>query len=161
MASSAEKGKNIVLRSRNGEEFEVEESTARQSEVIGNVIDDGCAEDGIPLPIVDTRTLAKVIEYCRKHAGATSELGDDGNADEEIKSWDAAYIDVHLDVLFDLLRASNFLNIPGLLDLACKKLANMIKGKSVEEIRRTFNIQNDFTPEEEEEIRKQNQWAFE
>ncbi len=32
----------------------------------------------------------------------------------------------------------------------------MIKGKSVEEIRKTFNIVNDFTPEEEEQIRKEN-----
>ena len=30
----------------------------------------------------------------------------------------------------------------------------MIKGKSVEEIRKHFNIVNDFTPEEEEQIRK-------
>ena len=36
----------------------------------------------------------------------------------------------------------------------------MIKDKSVEEIRQTFNIKNDFTPEEEAEIRKENQWAF-
>ena len=28
----------------------------------------------------------------------------------------------------------------------------MIKGKSPEEIRKTFNITNDFTPEEEEQI---------
>jgi S-phase kinase-associated protein 1 len=35
----------------------------------------------------------------------------------------------------------------------------MIKGKSVEEIRKTFNIVNDFTPEEEEQIRKENEWC--
>ncbi len=34
------------------------------------------------------------------------------------------------------------------------------KGKTPEEIRKTFNIKNDFTPEEEEEVRE-NQWAFE
>lgn len=34
----------------------------------------------------------------------------------------------------------------------------MIKGKTVEEIRKTFNIKNDFTPEEEETIRKENEW---
>ena len=34
-------------------------------------------------------------------------------------------------------------------------------GKTPEEIRKTFNIKNDFTPEEEEEVRKENQWAFE
>jgi S-phase kinase-associated protein 1 len=34
----------------------------------------------------------------------------------------------------------------------------MIKGKSPEEIRKTFNITNDFTPEEEQ-IRRENEWA--
>ncbi len=46
----------------------------------------------------------------------------------------------------------------------------MIKGKSPEEIRKTFNITNDFTyaqsnggsngrPEEEAQIKKENEWA--
>jgi Skp1 family protein with oligomerisation domain len=34
-------------------------------------------------------------------------------------------------------------------DVGCKTVANMIKGKSPEEIRKLFNIVNDFTPEEE------------
>jgi hypothetical protein len=40
------------------------------------------------------------------------------------------------------------LDIKGLLDVTCKTVANMIKGKAPEEIRRTFNIKNDFTPQE-------------
>jgi S-phase kinase-associated protein 1 len=35
----------------------------------------------------------------------------------------------------------------------------MIRGKSPEEIRKTFNIVNDFTPEEEAAIRRENEWA--
>jgi S-phase kinase-associated protein 1 len=58
-------------------------------------------------------------------------------------------------------QAANYLDIKGLLDLICKTVADMMKGKSVEEIRKMFNIKNDFTPEEEEEVRKENQWAFE
>ncbi|BAF25719.2 Os09g0539500 [Oryza sativa Japonica Group] len=60
-----------------------------------------------------------------------------------------------------VFQAANYLNIKGLLDLTCQTVADMIKGKTPEEIRKTFNIKNDFTPEEEEEVRRENQWAFE
>ena len=56
-------------------------------------------------------------------------------------------------------QAANYLDIKPLLDVGCKTVANMIKGKSPEEIRKTFNIQNDFTPEEEDQIRRENEWA--
>lgn len=59
------------------------------------------------------------------------------------------------------VQAANYLNIKNLLDLTCQTVADMIKGKTPEEIRKTFNIKNDFTPEEEEEVRRENQWAFE
>mgnify|MGYP003307009778 CR=1 FL=1 len=62
--------------------------------------------------------------------------------------------------LFELILAANYLNIKELLDLTCLTVANMIKGKTPEEIRKTFNIVNDFTPEEEEQVRRENQWAF-
>ena len=41
-------------------------------------------------------------------------------------------------------------------DVGCKTVANMIKGKTPEEIRKLFNIVNDFTPEEEAQIKKEN-----
>jgi S-phase kinase-associated protein 1 len=47
------------------------------------------------------------------------------------------------------------------LDLTCQTVTYMIKGKTPEEIRKTFNINNYFTPEEEEEARRENQWTFE
>jgi S-phase kinase-associated protein 1 len=52
------------------------------------------------------------------------------------------------------VQAANYLNINNLLDLACQAVADMITGKTPEEIRKIFNIKNDFTPEEEELRRK-------
>ena len=70
-------------------------------------------------------------------------------------------VQVDQGTLFELILAANYLDIKGLLDVTCKTVANMIKGKSAEEIRKTFNIKNDFTPEEEEQVRKENEWCEE
>ena len=78
------------------------------------------------------------------------------------------------------------MDIKPLLDLTCATVASMIKGKTVsnyimesallasvlltltlflysqpEEIRTTFNITNDFTPEEEAQVREENKWCEE
>lgn len=66
---------------------------------------------------------------------------------------------VNQEMLFEIILGSYFLEIKPLTELGCKTVANMIKGKSPEEIRKTFNIQNDFTPEEEDQIRRENEWA--
>ncbi|CAN0891992.1 SCF ubiquitin ligase complex protein SKP1a [Linum grandiflorum] len=62
-------------------------------------------------------------------------------------------------MLFDLILAADNLNIKESLALTCMKAAHMISQKTTEEMRKIFNIKNDFTPEEEENIRIENLWA--
>jgi len=57
-------------------------------------------------------------------------------------------------VLCELASASYYLDVKPLVDLTCRAIADTIKGKSPEEIRSTFNIVNDFTPAEEEQVRR-------
>lgn len=175
MAAAGDAGEKrmVTLKSSDGEEFEVEEAVAVESQTIRHLIEDDCADNGIPLPNVNSKILSKVIEYCNKHvqakpadAGASSDTASAAAAApaapaEDLKNWDAEFVKVDQATLFDLILAANYLNIKGLLDLTCQTVADMIKGKTPEEIRKTFNIKNDFTPEEEEEIRRENQWAFE
>ncbi|KAG8089795.1 hypothetical protein GUJ93_ZPchr0011g27740 [Zizania palustris] len=172
MASAEGEKKMITLKSSDGEEFEVEEAVAMESQTIRHMIEDDCADNGIPLPNVNSKILSKVIEYCNKHVHAAASKAANTSDDaasaaapppsgEDLKNWDADFVKVDQATLFDLILAANYLNIKGLLDLTCQTVADMIKGKTPEEIRKTFNIKNDFTPEEEEEIRRENQWAFE
>ncbi|PIA39086.1 hypothetical protein AQUCO_02700336v1 [Aquilegia coerulea] len=155
LCGSALDTKKITLKSSDGEAFDVEEAIILESQTIKHMIEDECADDGIPLPNVTSNILAKVIEYCKKHVEGGQ------SSTEELKSWDADFVEVDQATLFDLILAANYLNIKSLLDLTCQTVADMIKGKTPEEIRKTFNIKNDFTPEEEEEVRRENQWAFE
>ncbi|XP_057449248.1 SKP1-like protein 1A [Lotus japonicus] len=151
--------KKITLKSSDGEAFEVDEAVALESQTIKHMVEDDCADSGIPLPNVTSKILAKVIEYCKKHVEAANP--DEKPTEDELKAWDADFVKVDQATLFDLILAANYLNIKSLLDLTCQTVADMIKGKTPEEIRKTFNIKNDFTPEEEEEVRRENQWAFE
>ncbi|XP_058728015.1 SKP1-like protein 1A isoform X1 [Vicia villosa] len=161
MASTSTSAKKINLKSSDGEIFVIDEAVALESQTIKHMIEDDCADEtGIPLPNVTSIILAKVIEYCNKHVDAANSDGKSIDEDE-IKNWDAEFVKVDQQTLFDLILAANYLDIKSLLDLTCKTVADMIKGKTPEEIRKTFNIKNDFTKEEEEEIRRENQWAFE
>lgn len=76
-----------------------------------------------------------------------------------ISEWDAEFVNLDLDALFEVILAANYLDIKCLLDLACAKVASMIKGRTPEEIRRRFNILNDFTPEDEAQVREENRWC--
>ncbi|GAU38153.1 hypothetical protein TSUD_263770 [Trifolium subterraneum] len=153
--------KKITLKCFDGETFDVEEAVALESQTIKHMIEDDCIDSGIPLPNVTGKILAKVIEYCKKHVqGASSEEEKPLNEDA-LKAWDLDFVKVDQTTLFELILAANYLNIKSLLDLTCKAAADMIKDKSPEEVREIFHIENDFTPEEEADIRKENKWAFE
>ncbi|GLT34415.1 hypothetical protein SLA2020_089320 [Shorea laevis] len=154
-------GRKITLKSSDGETFEVDEAVALESQTIKHMIEDDCADNGIPLPNVTSKILSKVIEYCKKHVEAPKSDDRATSVDDELKAWDADFVKVDQATLFDLILSANYLNIKGLLDLTCQTVADMIKSKTPEEIRKTFNIKNDFTPDEEEEVRRENQWAFE
>ena len=69
---------------------------------------------------------------------------------EIVQEWYADFVNVDQALLFELVTAANFMDIKALLDLTCLAVSVLIKGKSAEEIRRIFNISNDFSPEEEE-----------
>ena len=147
-------------------------------------IDEANSEDEVvPLPNVNSAILRKVIQFCTYHKDdpVPSSTDDDENKEkrtDDITSWDADFLKVCVirmffktqkfivfflhqvdqGTLFELILAANYLDIRSLLDVTCKTVANMIKGKTPDEIRKTFNIKNDFTPAEEEQVRKENTW---
>ncbi|KAI4368173.1 hypothetical protein MLD38_016760 [Melastoma candidum] len=115
--------------------FEVEEEAALLSQTIKDGMEDYWVEGGLPLPTINSQILSLVIDYCKKHTAASA-------SSEDLDSWDADFVKVEQNTLFDIILAANYLNIRGLLDLACQTVADMIKGKTPDEMRQTFNIRN-------------------
>jgi|ERR1712000_156942 len=165
---SAEPAQKVWLASNDSATIEVDRVVAERSMLIKNMLDDVGDEairqdNPIPIPNVNEAVLRKVIEWCEHHRNdppqAQDEESDARKKTTDIEEWDQKFMQVDQEMLFEVILASNYLDIKPLLDVGCKTVANMIKGKSPEEIRKTFNITNDFTPEEEEQIRRENEWA--
>ncbi|KAK1334773.1 hypothetical protein QTO34_004340 [Cnephaeus nilssonii] len=98
-------------------------------------------------------TLEKpVIQWCTDHKDDSPPPEDDEKKEkrtDDIPVWDQEFLKVDQGTLFELILAANYLDIKGLLDVTCRTVANMIKGQTPEELRKPFNIKNDFTEEEE------------
>jgi S-phase kinase-associated protein 1 len=151
--------KTVMLRSSDGEELVVQaETMAAASMLIRDMLeDDGAGAGVIPLPKVTGRILARVVDYCTCHYAAAHAV-----VNPDLERFDTDFIGgVDYNTLIDLILAANYLEVPRLLDLACKTVADQMRGKTVEEMRAHFKIANDYTPEEEAEVRSENPWAFE
>ena len=153
MVESLGAGK-VMLVSKEGVSIEVDKDLVSLSIFCKKELDDGA--EIIPLPETSEKILRKIIEYLN-HLKA-------GNASPEIEKplrsndlkdvtteWYANFIELSDEEVQDLIIASNFMDIKCLLVLACAKMGSIIRGLSIPEFRKRFNIVNDFTPEEEAE----------
>ncbi|XP_065866529.1 SKP1-like protein 4 [Euphorbia lathyris] len=159
MSSSSSTKKVITLKSSDNKIFKVEESVALLSKIIKQAIelDDHCADSPILLSNITGPVLDMVIRYCTEQLKNPEEHTDNKtNHANFVKE-----VTQDQNMLFDLILAADYLEINSLLDLLCKAVADMMKGKSVEQIREIFNIKNNYTEEEIEEIKRENSWAFE
>ena len=161
----------INLRSSDNVDFSMDVELAKISETIKTMLDDlgidtesDEASEPIPLPNVNGAILKKVVEWCEHHKEDHKEFAEEDESTQprldDIPDWDVSFFNIDQAEIFEIIMAAYHLDIKGLLNIGCKTVANMIKGKTPEEIRRTFNIKNDFTPEEEEQIRRENEWVM-
>ncbi|CAG2161507.1 unnamed protein product [Oppiella nova] len=138
---------NIKLQSSDGEVFDVDVEIAKLSVTIKTMLEDlGMDEEDeevVPLPNVNSTILKKVIQWATYHKDDPPTPDDDENKEkrtDDISSWDADFLKVDQGTLFELILAANYLDI---------------KANSLEFYRLEFN------PQEEEQVRKENEWCEE
>ena len=154
----------ITLVSSDGEKMQISAKAAQRSQLVKGIIEDYPDDAEVPLNNVKSNILKKIKDYLEHYQESEPQEIErplaSQNYQECVEAWDYEYINVELDLIFEIILAANYMDIKPLLELASSKIASIIKGKTPEEIRKTFNIQNDFTPEEEQQIRDENQWCM-
>ena len=155
----------VTLQTQDGEEVQVTVKVASKSVLIKGIIDDSGIEDPIPLPSIKKPILDKVLEYCTYIDTEGNGLPEipkpltSGNMSDFVNEFYANFVNVDQEQLFELILGANFLDIKSLLELSCAKVASLIKGKNLSETRKFFNVENDFSPEEEKKLREELKWA--
>ena len=147
----------MQLLTKSGEFMSVERDLLlKYSIFVKGQVDDNPEDEQIILPEITKETLSKVIDFLR-HLAAGNPAPDiekplrSNNMRDVTTDWYANFIDLDDSTVQDLILAANFLDIKELLNLSCAKLGSVIRGLSIPEFRKRFNIENDFTPEEEAE----------
>jgi len=87
-----------------------------QSQVLNDLIDD-TSTDVVPVPFVSP-TIAKVIQWMTV-------------SDDPEEPW---------ETLKSMAQAADFLNMPDFLDRTCRSMANELKGRKPEQIRRMMDF---------------------
>ncbi|QCE07542.1 SKP1-like protein 14 [Vigna unguiculata] len=139
-----EEEKKVKLVTSDGVTMEVEISIVKEMETIQTFIGAIDTDNSFIFPIsnVSSHILNQIIELVK------------GEYDEESAK------KLSHDELKEMLVAANYLNMKTLFHFIATCIANIIQNKSVEFVRDFFGIINDFTEEEEAELRKTNEWAF-
>lgn len=178
---------NITLKFSDGDKKEIPRRYIELIKTYHEMLTDGAelnAEFSISelnVSNVSKETMDYILEYLNRYGDdlleyelflklispATEEEYEGKKIEQDLSNWDNDFFNKILEKskydLEKIANAANFLDIPTLLEKACKFYAKYIEEKdmSVEQLREFFELENDWTPEEYEDICKQHEWVEE
>ena len=157
--------KNLKLISQDKVTVEINERAAVRSKLVKNNMDLYPDQDEIPINEVKGSTLKLIKTYLehyeKEEPKKIKEPLISTNYSECVDKFDFDFINIPLEELYELTVAANYMEIIPLLHLCCSKIASFCQGKTTEEMRTFFGIENDFTKEEEDELREESKWCYE
>ena len=152
---------HFVLVSKDGDQQKVSRSAAQMLGLVKSTTQDSAEGDEVKLPVeVDKDTLRLVIEYIEEHKDSKAEKLPqplDKPIDQLLSEWDKVYLNTKLleggDIIkhqkmLNVMSAAHYFDCEDLLNLTCAAAASFIQDKNPEEIRKFFNLPDDFTPEQ-------------
>ena len=149
----------ITLISAEGQWFSIPKQSLLMSELCKTTLEGDSSANELPMNFIESDTIARIVSYLQYHTTVPprriSKPILSNNIRDLVDRWDSNFIDQPQEIVFKLMLAANYLNIKPLLHLTCAKIGTLLKGKTPDQLRQVLGIRNDFTPAEEEEIRRE------
>lgn len=161
----------VTLLSSSGDKFDAPIYHCMHCKTLANFIDEDPDVDVIPVPLVDSKVLATLLEFFTTRLGIAREISETPDLETEAALTEdqrqrlrhrsvAFFQDDEMADLLEILLGANYLNSEPVIDAIASVIAARISGKSRDEMREILGIESDFTPEEEEKILSEHAWAF-
>ena len=151
----------IKITTKDAKTIEIPKKAASRSTIIKGMIEDFPDNNEFPLNSLNSIVLEKVKEYLVHYQDIEPEKIEaplkSNNFKECVTEWDYNYLGEDIDLIFELVNASNYLDIKPLYELSSAKLGSKIKGMTSENIKKDFEIP-ELTNEEKEQIMKDKQY---
>ncbi len=139
------------IKSGDNQVFQISREATKLSGTLTDYIEDNFAQP-FPLECVESKTLALVVQYLEQHAKTDV-------SKEEMAEFDRQFVEDNGNVKFALLLAANFMHCDLLIRLVADAVAENMRGKTVDELRIAYKVNDDFTEEEKEKIRNEGKWV--
>lgn len=131
----SKEGKEIVIPNRS--------HLCKLSVMAGKALENDANVDVFPVKQITSEVLGEIVTYLSHHKGTVvapidKPLRSKCMRDVVKDQWDAVFIDrvgENRELLYALILAANYLDIPSLLQLGCAKVASLIKGQPLEKIK--------------------------
>ncbi|CAI4227427.1 unnamed protein product [Auanema sp. JU1783] len=143
----------ISLRSKENEEFKLCRESLKLSITLDQMVENlrltelDLQNTSIPLPALTSSTLKKVVDFMNNNSNATLVPEPTLYKRFALSEEEKEFLSFSEEELVDLLHAANYLEIPNLINIITQKIANLIEGKSIDEIKDFFMIPNDLGKE--------------
>lgn len=109
--------------------------------------------------------LARCNSFCAHHPPEAVLLHENPTEEQQLEmrtnplaGWNKEFVQEPIGTLLQLVMAANMLDLPFMLDVTSKAIAEMIRGKSPDEIKKIFGVEGEFTQEEKEQVLEDNPW---
>ena len=112
----------------------------------------------VPLGKVNSKMLTLVLDYCKHHKYAKIKTDLDyplppGKTLDFLKDpWEREFVEkLELEDVIKLLEAANYMDLAALFEMCCAVIASQFRGKSFDECKKTFGLEDvQYGPAEEE-----------
>ena len=145
----------IKLKSSDGKEIEISKKATYRSGLLKGIIEDFPDNTEFPVNQVNGTLLEKIKEYLVHYQDEEPPKIEvplkSTNFKECVSDWDYNYLGEDINLIFDLINASNYMDIKSLFEITSAKLGSKIKGMTSETVKKDFEIP-ELTKEENEQI---------